>query len=90
MNDTVSCEEFSISGAAKLATALGRPTSTSKLYKVRMVGPNEPRDRGPDFMRDASGRCWYSREAIERWVSEWKANRQFRAPGRSPIEKQAA
>ena len=76
--------DLSTVGAAKRATELGRPTSRSYLEKARARGPDDRRDTGPDFYRDANNRCWYEPAAIERWVGAWRLSRAFRAPGAIP------
>jgi hypothetical protein len=70
--------------AAKYLTERGRRTSPSYLEKVRGRGPDDPRDRGPDFFRDERGICWYPTEALDRYVALSLAARKFRAPAPQP------
>jgi hypothetical protein len=62
----------------------GRKISASGLQKMRSLPIDSPRDCGPNFYRDAHGRCWYPVEALDRWVKEWRSRRIFRGVGRIP------
>jgi hypothetical protein len=63
----------------------GLTTSVSKLQKLRCRGPDNPRDRGPDFDRDPdTGYCDYSVESLDRYLAQRLGARQFRAPLAQP------
>ena len=75
---------FQTGPAAAWLTDHGRPTSVSKLQKIRSRGKDDPRDRGPDFFRDEKGVCWYDESALEEYVDRRIAALKFRAPGVQP------
>jgi hypothetical protein len=70
--------------AAAHCNERGRKTSVSDLQKKRTVPIERSGDHGPDFYRDANGRCWYPIDALDRWVDEWKTRRVFRGTGQIP------
>jgi hypothetical protein len=70
--------------AAAYCNKRGRKTPVSDLQKKRTVPIESRGDHGPDFYRDANGRCWYPTEALDRWVEEWRMGRTFRGVGRIP------
>jgi hypothetical protein len=63
-------EEFLISGAAELATNLGRRITVHGLRKLGRLGS------GPRREYDPVRRAWiYTRSAVEEWVAEHRAQR---------------
>jgi len=62
----------------------GVAASTSFLQKVRIRGPEDERDPGPDFERDEAGICWYPVEALDRYAALRLAARKFRGPAPQP------
>jgi hypothetical protein len=78
-------QTFRTSEAAKYLTQAGLSTSVSFLQKLRLRGPDDPRDHGPDFFRD-NKICWYSESALNEYLGRRIAARQFRAPARQPLQ----
>lgn len=70
--------------AAAYLSANGVQMSHRTLEKLRARGDEDPRDRGPDFYRDESSTCWYTRDALESYIEQRLATRQFRGRGRMP------
>jgi hypothetical protein len=62
----------------------GEEISVSSLQKMRGRGPDDPRDRGPDFFRDPSGTCQYSKTALDDYAARRRSVRRFRAPASQP------
>jgi hypothetical protein len=62
----------------------GIHASPSYLQKARTRGPDDPRDSGPDFLRDEIGRCWYTVAALDRYINERLKARKFRAAASQP------
>jgi hypothetical protein len=61
----------------------GRPTvSLGSLRRYRLRAPDDPGEKGPDFVRDDRGNVFYPVQALEGWVAMWKARCKFRAPGK--------
>jgi len=75
-------QNFKTKDAARRLTELGHPTSASFLQKLRCRGPDDPRDKGPDFWRDERGQCWYGEADLQRWVGAKVSARRLR--GRAP------
>lgn len=86
MNDltTIVGPDLRTKRAAEFCTSLGKPTSERVLQKYRARQPGDPGEKGPDFLRDAAGNCWYEQSALIAWVNAWKAARRFRQPGAVP------
>jgi hypothetical protein len=82
-------QNFRTSEAAKYLSELGVTTSVSLLQKLRLRGPDDPRDRGPDWFRDTKI-CWYSESALNEYVGRRLAARRFREPARQPVQLQKA
>ena len=72
-------ESYRTQGAAQYVTARGVTTSASLLQKLRLRGPDDPRDRGPDFYRDPRGICFYGRAALDQYVADRLAQLAFRS-----------
>ena len=70
--------------AAYLSEQHGVHASESFLQKARTRGTDDPRDRGPDFWRDARGICWYERAALDRYAASRLAERRFRTRAEQP------
>jgi hypothetical protein len=70
--------------ASLYLTKRGRRISKSRLEKFRQRGPEDPRDRGPDFYRDPNGTCWYDEEALDRYAAAHVATLKFRATAPRP------
>lgn len=70
--------------AKRLTEHYGHPASVSSLKHARMRGPEDPRDRGPDFYRDPMGICWYTEESLARYAAEKLSARRLRAPATMP------
>ena len=77
-------QNFRTGDASSVLTGLGVDRSPSFLEKARVRGPDDSRDRGPDFYRDERGVCWYPRYALEQYAARCLAARQFRAPLQQP------
>jgi hypothetical protein len=58
--------------------------SGSILQKYRLRGKDDPRDRGPDFYRDPSGVCWYSKAALDAYADEQLRALTFRGAAPQP------
>jgi hypothetical protein len=59
--------------------------SVSTLQKFRCRGPDDPRDRGPDFTRDpVTEYCDYQPIDLDRYAANLLAARGFRAPAVQP------
>jgi hypothetical protein len=70
--------------ARYLTEQRGHTTSKSTLEKVRARGPDDPRDHGPDFYRDAHGVCWYDEDALDRYAAQQLAALKFRGAAPQP------
>jgi hypothetical protein len=71
--------------AAKYLRDRGVEISVSKMQKLRCRGPEDPRDKGPDFHRDPdTGVCDYDHAALDRYAAQRLAVRQFRAAAPQP------
>jgi hypothetical protein len=70
--------------AAAYITERGVQVSRSYLEKARTRGPDDQRDRGPDFTRDPHGVCWYDLQALDRYADERLRTRQFRTAAPVP------
>jgi hypothetical protein len=60
----------------------GRAVSMGSLRRYRARGPDDPGEKGPDFVRDELGLCRYPVQALEGWIAMWRARCKFRAPGK--------
>ena len=70
--------------AAQYLTGRGVTTSQSKLEKLRLRGPDDPRDSGPNWSRDEVGRCQYLQSDLDAYIAKRLAARQFRASAAQP------
>jgi len=77
-------QNFRTGPSSKYLEAHGVEGSPSLLEKLRTRGPDDPRDKGPDFFRDEKGRCWYPKYALDAYIAKRLAARQFRAPAPQP------
>lgn len=75
--------------ACRVLANLGMPRSPSYLQKARARGPDDPRDKGPDFYRDQHGVCWYELRALDRYAVAQFAARKFRATEPQPANFRA-
>jgi hypothetical protein len=75
---------FRTSAASRYLATRGVVASPSFLEKARVRGPEDPRDRGPDFARDSTGTCWYAKADLDRYADQRLAARQFRGAAPQP------
>lgn len=60
--------------AARFCTVNGRPVSHRTLQKYRARAPNDPGERGPNFLRDpATGYSYYREDDLLAWCRELDA-----------------
>lgn len=76
--------EYKTKAAAAYLTTRGVTTSKSYLEKIRLRGPEDDRDRGPDWTRDEHGTCWYSAHALDQYAASRLSRRAPRAPAAQP------
>jgi hypothetical protein len=60
----------------------GRTVSVGSLRRYRLRAPDDPGEKGPDFVRDDQGLCRYPVQSLEGWIAAWRARCKFRAPGK--------
>jgi hypothetical protein len=78
-------QNFRTSAASAYLASRGVAVSRSYLEKCRTRGVDDPRDRGPDFLReDGTQVCWYPRSALDQYAARRLAARQLRAPAAQP------
>jgi hypothetical protein len=70
--------------SAYLRTEHGEEVPVSTLEKFRMRGPDDPRDRGPDWTRGPDGRCDYTKMALDDYAARRRASRKLREPAPQP------
>ncbi len=78
-------QNFRTGPSSEYLAAHGVEGSPSQLEKLRTRGPDDPRDRGPDFFRDERGICWYPKYALDAYIAKRLAARQFRAAAPQPL-----
>lgn len=59
----------------------GRTVSVGSLRRYRLRAPDDPGEKGPDFVRDDQGLCLYPCQSLESWIAAWRAKLRPRAPG---------
>lgn len=77
-------QTFKTRAASDYLRARGLAASPSYLEKCRTRGPEDRRDRGPDYHRDPNGICWYSKGNLDDYVVRRLAARKFREPISQP------
>jgi hypothetical protein len=70
MADTIDFRRYRTGEAARVLHTLGAPRSTFTLRKDHAFQPGE---RGPIFVRDDRGHCWYFHTALEAWAEGERA-----------------